>query len=389
MKLRNYLLIFVALGFVFLSCKRKDFEGPEIKAGTIEYVSIPASDPSIGSQTAAVYLPPDYNPNRSPGYPVIYLLHGFGGDPLYWTELIRIQDIADYLISTGQIEPCIIVMPTAKNAFGGSWYTNSPVFGAWESYIVNDVVSYIDNNYNTVPDKSKRALTGLSMGGYGAVKLAGLHPDLFGSTASHSGVLVLDAFLADQNGNGIADMIELVLAENDGAINSGDLQNLGPQKVLTTFMVAMAAAFSPKVGSIFDFDTTRNEWPLVQIDSITWAGIRLPFLNSGDTISSVWQLWKQHDPVQIYIDSATNIVSQGLRVYIDCGDRDDYGLNYHVDPFEQVLQNLGLQYETEVFSGETEGIMFPPEEFPAGHTNYLYTRLKYSFVFHDKFFKGQ
>lgn len=57
-------------------------------------------------------------------------------------------------------------------------------------------------------------------------------------------------------------------------------------------MVSMAAAFSPKIGPLAAFDTTKNEWNLVKIPGGPWLGIKLKFLNSGDTIKSVWDLWK-------------------------------------------------------------------------------------------------
>lgn len=112
--------------------------------------------------------------------PVLYLLHGFTGNQLDWTTLTR-PDLPALADENGMI----IVMPDGMD----SWYWDSPVDTTMnmESFFVNDLVKYIDTNYNTIPEASKRAITGLSMGGHGALWLAMRHPDVWANAGSMSG----------------------------------------------------------------------------------------------------------------------------------------------------------------------------------------------------------
>ena len=112
-------------------------------------------------------------------YPVVYLLNGYGGDYKSW--VVSKGDL-DALASDYGV---IFVCPDGQN----SWYWDSPVVKNYnfESYIITELVPYIDNSFRTIPDKNFRAITGLSMGGHGSLFLALRHPDVFGSCGSMSG----------------------------------------------------------------------------------------------------------------------------------------------------------------------------------------------------------
>ena len=103
-------------------------------------------------------------------YLTIYLLHGFNGNYAGWiknTELVRYA----------KSYRCIIVTPDGKNG----WYTNSPAVQHlnYEDYIINDLIPFVDKKYRTIQSKYFRAITGFSMGGYGAAKFALKYPNLF------------------------------------------------------------------------------------------------------------------------------------------------------------------------------------------------------------------
>lgn len=125
-----------------------------------------------------VLLPRNYEEGGR--FPVLYLLHGLYGDYLNWDTRTGIETYARNL-------PLLIVMPDA----GDSWYTNSATVPAdkFEDYIAKDLVSEIDAKYHTIRDRHKRSIAGLSMGGYGAVKLALKYPGLFAFAGSLSGAL--------------------------------------------------------------------------------------------------------------------------------------------------------------------------------------------------------
>jgi putative tributyrin esterase len=130
-----------------------------------------------------VILPHDYTSGRR--FPVLYLLHGLYGDYKNWDTRTHLESGAAGL-------PFLVVTPDADD----SWYTNSATNPAdrFEDYIVKDLISEVESTYRTIREKRARAIAGLSMGGYGSVKMALKHPELFAFAGSLSG-----AFNTTQN----------------------------------------------------------------------------------------------------------------------------------------------------------------------------------------------
>lgn len=125
-----------------------------------------------------VALPADYNTSTTSTYPVVYLLNGYSGG---YRDYIQ-RNPLDSLATANRM---IIVCPDGRD----SWYWDSPVVKEqkMESFITKDIVKFIDDTLRTIPDRDHRAITGLSMGGHGALWLAMRHRDLFGSAGSMSG----------------------------------------------------------------------------------------------------------------------------------------------------------------------------------------------------------
>ncbi len=132
-----------------------------------------------------VYLPPSYRGATERRYPTVTLLHGVGDSNADWIngqyQGLNLAVVLDSLIAAGAMQEMIVVMPDARNAYDGSFYTNSPVTGNWEDFVVRDLVTWMDSTYRTLPEPASRGLAGHSMGGYGALKIAFTHPELFGS----------------------------------------------------------------------------------------------------------------------------------------------------------------------------------------------------------------
>ena len=136
-----------------------------------------------------VYLPSGYELGRQ-RYPVLYLLHGTGGDETVWLEQGHAAQVFDNLIATGKAEPMIVVMPnghTDTPAAPGMGPNNNeqPTFahkqwmeGTFESSF-NDIVKWVDSNYRTRDAKRYRAIAGLSMGGYHSLYISANQPDDF------------------------------------------------------------------------------------------------------------------------------------------------------------------------------------------------------------------
>ena len=113
-------------------------------------------------------------------YPVIYLLHGLTGHFNNWTDLTKLSNYANgYKV--------IIVTPEG----GDGWYTDSVANDKekWESYIVQELIPEVDKKFRTLPVRDKRAIAGLSMGGFGSLKFGLKYPDTFILAGSFSGAL--------------------------------------------------------------------------------------------------------------------------------------------------------------------------------------------------------
>ena len=133
------------------------------------------SSPALGkAATCNVIFPEETN---LPGpYPVYYLLHGLSDDYSAWQRRTSIERYVQTL-------PLIIVMPDG----GRGWYSNAHAGAKYEDAMIQDCIGFVDRTFHTDARREARAIGGLSMGGYGALKLALQHPDLFVSANGHSG----------------------------------------------------------------------------------------------------------------------------------------------------------------------------------------------------------
>ena len=138
-------------------------------------------------RAVAVYLPPSYAASPRRRYPVVYLLHGFDGDPDQWTgERMRLPQAMDSLVAAGAVREMIVVMPDGRNAFGGSFFANSVSTGRWEDFLVRDVVREVDRRYRTIRSPRARGIGGWSMGGHAALRVGARHPEVFGAVYAQS-----------------------------------------------------------------------------------------------------------------------------------------------------------------------------------------------------------
>lgn len=136
---------------------------PHGKLEMIEYDS-----KAVGTRRKMnVYTPPGYVADKK--YPVLYLLHGIGGDETEWQRLCRPEVILDNLIADGQATPMIVVMPNGRaqknDRAEGNVFASAPAFEKFEADLLQDVIPTIESRYSTIPDREHRALAGLSMGG--------------------------------------------------------------------------------------------------------------------------------------------------------------------------------------------------------------------------------
>ncbi len=133
------------------------------KLETVDYES-----KTVGTtRKMQVYTPPGYAEEKK--YPVLYLLHGIGGDETEWQRFAKVDVLMDNLIADGKAEPMIVVMPNGRaqknDRAEGDVFASAPAFAVFERDLLDDVIPFIEKNYGARTDREGRALAGLSMGG--------------------------------------------------------------------------------------------------------------------------------------------------------------------------------------------------------------------------------
>lgn len=160
--------------------------------GSVEKVWYPTKMKDMEKRRMTVYLPAEYKSHPDKRYPVLYLLHGSGGDENSWSDGGRALEILDNLIAAGGCEPMIAVMPNGNANLAAapgedpdrpdekpSANNTSSMLGTIESVFMDDVVEYVDKHYRTKPDKAHRAIAGLSLGGLHVMFVSMNNPDGF------------------------------------------------------------------------------------------------------------------------------------------------------------------------------------------------------------------
>lgn len=145
-----------------------------------------------------VYTPPGYDKdspcsdkdNTAKKYPVLYLLHGIGGNETEWQRFAQPDVLLDNLIADGKAVPMIVVMPNGRaqknDRAEGNVFAAAPAFATFERDLLDDVIPTIESRYNTLTDRDHRALAGLSMGGGQSLNFGLSHLDTFGSVGGFS-----------------------------------------------------------------------------------------------------------------------------------------------------------------------------------------------------------
>lgn len=286
------------------------------------------------------YLPPGYERSQE-RYPVIYWLSGFTGsgrmmfnfDP--WAESVDRR--LDRLINNDAMPPIICVLPDCFTRLGGSQYVDSTATGKYESYIIDELVPFVDAGLRTKAGRDHRGVTGKSSGGYGAMRLAMRHADTFAAMGSHAG----DAYFAYCY---LPDFPKFVTGiEKAGGVEQflRDFQAM-PKKTSSALEVlnilAMAACYSPNPAAPLGIDVP----------------VQFP---SGEIRGDVWKRWQANDPVHMARDYADALRSLKL-IYLDAGLRDEFNLQVGARIFASRLRELGVNYIHEEFDDTHMGIVY-------------------------------
>lgn len=275
----------------------------------------------------SVYLPPGYDRNPRRRYPVLYFLHGFYADDRalikgpYQNLNIRVS--MDSLVRAGAVNEMIIVMPNARNAYNGSFYTNSPVTGNWEQFIARDLVNHVDHKYRTLRTRKARGLAGHSMGGYGALRVGMRHPETFSAVYALSACCL--AF-TDWEHPSYEKTWRAALAMRVWS----DFPKAG---FITNLLVAFGAANA----------TDGNNPPFY---------VALPYVASGDSLildQRIARRWSVR-PLAMVRDYADNL--KRLAIAIDAGRADDFkDIPIRSAELDSLMTELGIEHSFELYNG--------------------------------------
>jgi enterochelin esterase-like enzyme len=157
-----------------------DAERKDVPHGRLEMITYESK--SVGkTRKLQVYSPPGYSEEKK--YPVLYLLHGIGGDETEWQRFTRTNVLLDNLMAEGKVTPMIVVMPNGRaqknDRAEGNVFAAAPAFAAFEQDLLKDVIPSIESRYSVHADREHRALAGLSMGGGQSLNFGLAHLDTF------------------------------------------------------------------------------------------------------------------------------------------------------------------------------------------------------------------
>ncbi|HZD65938.1 MAG TPA: alpha/beta hydrolase-fold protein [Acidimicrobiales bacterium] len=298
----------------------------------------PLGDPA--QRPLWVYTPPGYDQEPGRRYPAVYVIQGFTGQADMWWNRRPWQPgfpvLIDQLFATAAVPPAVVALVDAWTSLGGSQFLNSPATGRYMDYLTQDVVGAVDARYRTVADRDHRALAGKSSGGYGAMVVPMLAPEVFGALATHAGDAGFElCYLAD-----VAVAARSLRDDYEGSYDRfweafssrAAFAKRSDAALLNTY--AMAACYSAEP------DGTVT----LPFDPVT-AALR----------DDVWARWQAHDPVRMAPRHADALRS--LRaVWVDAGRSDDYWLDLGAQAFAAQLGELGVAHRFELFEGTHSGI---------------------------------
>jgi S-formylglutathione hydrolase FrmB len=277
-----------------------------------------------------VYVPPGYDDEPDRRYPSVYAIQGLTGQLDMWRNRAPFRrnfpELADDLFASGEAPPCIVVWVDCWTSLGGSQFLDSPGTGKYLTYLCDEVVPWVDSNYRTAAERDHRGIGGKSSGGYGAMVVPMLRPDLWGGLATHAGDALFEMCY-------LPEFRENARALRDDYEGSYD-------KFWEDFRGR--PAFSKKQDA-----TLLNSWCMAACYSADEDGtVRLPFdPATGELIPEVWDRWLAADPVRMVPKHAEGLQTMKA-IYIDAGTKDEYYLDLGAEAFRRALADIGV---TDVF----------------------------------------
>ncbi|MHB1568771.1 MAG: alpha/beta hydrolase [Solirubrobacteraceae bacterium] len=302
----------------------------------------PLGDPA--RRPLYVYSSPGVAAGTARDVASIYLIQGYSGQVDMWLGRSAFErnvvERLDEMFAAGECPDAVVVFADAWTSLGGSQFLNSSSTGRYLDHLCDEIVPFVDSRWPTAAARERRGIAGKSSGGYGAMVVPMLRPDVFGALASHAGDALFEAcYLRD-----LPEIVRLLRDEFDGdyellvatalAQPAFDFGRFGT----AVSMYAYACAYTP--------DPDRPGKPLLPFDPRT-----------GLLVDDVWQRWLELDPVRMAARHADSLRSM-RRIYLDAGRRDEYFLDVGAQAFASELERLGIEHTLELFDGRHGGISY-------------------------------
>ncbi len=288
----------------------------------------------------AVYTPPGYDRDGSRRYPVLYCLHGYTGDVAALVSArpweTNVVQWTDRLVAEERMPPAILAVVDGFTRLGGSQYLDSIHNGDYATYVLRDVVGHVDARYRTIAREGGRAVLGKSSGGFGSLHLTMAYPGTFAAFASHSG----DAYFRYAQLHSFP-TAQRVLEQFDSSIEAFvtefERRPKRPQHFYATLeMIGYASCYSPRA---------RERWAI----DLPWDA------QTGEIREDVFARWLAFDPCERIEASRAALERLRLR-YLDCGRKDEYGLDVGARVFARRARDLGLEVRHEEFDDDHRNV---------------------------------
>ncbi len=290
-----------------------------------------------------VYLPPGYDDGPTRRYSSVYVIQGLTGQLDMWRNRTPFRrnfpELADAMFAAGDAPPVVVVWVDCWTSLGGSQFLDSPGTGNYLTYLCDEIVPFVDTNYRTVADRNHRGIQGKSSGGYGAMVVPMLRPDVWGGLATHAGDALFEMCYLPE----FRESVRALRDDYDGSFDNfwKDFRS------------------RPSFSKDSD-DTLLNDWCMAACYSTDPDGtVRLPYdTATGELIPEIWDRWLAVDPVRMVAGNAKTLRSMRA-IYIDCGKRDQFYLDLGAEAFRLELEKIGVNdYFFELFDATHMGIEY-------------------------------
>ena len=290
-----------------------------------------------------VYVPPGYDDEPNRRYASVYVIQGLTGQLDMWRNRTPFRrnfpELADAMFAAGDAPPVVVVWVDCWTSLGGSQFLDSPGTGNYLTYLCDEIVPFVDANYRTVADRDHRGIQGKSSGGYGAMVVPMLRPDVWGGLATHAGDALFEMCYMPE----FRESVRALRDDYDGSFDNfwKDFRS------------------RPSFSKDSD-DTLLNDWCMAACYSADPDGtVRLPYDTvTGELIPEIWERWLAVDPVRMVANNAQTLRSMRA-IYIDCGKRDQFYLDLGAEAFRLELEKIGVDdYFFELFDATHMGIEY-------------------------------